>query len=160
LYTPSSDLEIIDPIPSANASSATPVLIKEYTLGNLLNKKVLDFTFLFHKNSNTGESTNMIINLFDVTTGTSYLLATNRMGVSIQHGGIQRICALQSNSINVINTAQNITTSIGTVESNANINISNIAINSQNTFKLRVFVNNASITAQNIRQYFGKIILK
>lgn len=157
LYAP---LEIIDPIPSANASSATPVLIKEYTIGSLVNKKVLEFTFLFHKNSNAGVLTNCIIHLIDTTSSTTYILATNAMGSSIQHTGIERICALQNNSINVINTAQNIISSISTGEPNVNINITNIAINSQNIFKIRVFVNNSNSTSQNIRQYFGKINLK
>ena len=150
-----SGLEIIDSVPSLIVGYSTPTLIKEYNLGILTNKNMLDFTFLFHKTVSGNENINCEIYLYDTQLNTSYLIGYQSNNGYQKSTGIQRYCSLQNDKIIVLPIN---TTGVGSQIGNGNENVEEIVINSANTFKIRVLLYNGWYSGS--RQYFGKINLK
>lgn len=150
-----SDFEIIDPIPSIVVDYLKPTLIKEYNLGVLANKKMIDFTFLFHKIGTANENIQCNIYLVDTISNDSLLIGNNANNGFQKGMGIQRYCTLQNNIITVtpINSVGS-----GTQLGNVTENVEEFVIDSLNSFKLQVFLNNGWYSGS--RQYFGKINLK
>lgn len=150
----SSELEIIDPIPSTVVSTNISTLVNEYEIGSFLNKKSLSFEFLVHKTIIVNETINVNIALYNLTTNEEFFIGFVSSNTGSQHTGLRRSCAIDnvSNVIRVINAG------IDSVII-SNLNVLEFPINFTDNYALRVYLRN-SWTTGGIRQYYGQINLK
>ena len=153
--TQASGLEIIDPIPSIEVQGWTDTLIKEYDLGILTGKKMIEFYFLFHKSVNASETLNPSVRLYDTIDNIDYIVAFNSSNGNTISNGISRFCGLNADKLRVANSG---TPSLSDFNY-FNDPITEYTINPANNFKLRVYMFNSNNVAKT-RQYFGKINLK
>jgi len=149
-------LEIIDPIPSIEVIGTTQVLIKEYDLGFLTDKKLIECLFLFNKvNTAVTQSITAKVRLFDTITNTEVEIG-NHTSQTNTYVSIPINCVIDGNVIRVVTNY--LPAGAGNYDTSATPLLQTV-INVSNSFKLRVYIANNNTTAT-ARQFLGKINLK